>query len=51
MSPLEDQTAGVSRQDGGRLTEELQALPGRSTQELKQVWQTLLGMGLVKLCF
>jgi hypothetical protein len=41
MSP--DQTAELSRRDGGRLTEELQALPGRSTQELKQVWQTLLG--------
>jgi Protein of unknown function (DUF2924) len=40
---VEDQTAGLRRLDGGRLTEELQALPGKSTQELKQVWQTLLG--------
>jgi Protein of unknown function (DUF2924) len=43
MIPSEDQTVGLRRQDGGRLTEELQALPGRSTRELKQVWQTLLG--------
>jgi Protein of unknown function (DUF2924) len=43
MSRSGDQTAEVSRQDGGRLTEEVQALPSRSTQELKQTWQTLLG--------
>jgi hypothetical protein len=43
MSPSEDQTAGLRRPDGSQLTEELQALPSRSTQELKQVWQTLLG--------
>jgi hypothetical protein len=43
MIPSEDQTAGPRPQGGGRLTEELQALPGKSTQELKQAWQTLLG--------
>jgi hypothetical protein len=43
MSPSEDQNAGPRRQDGGRLMEELQALPWKSTQELKQTWQTLLG--------
>jgi Protein of unknown function (DUF2924) len=43
MSQSGDQTAGPRRQDGGRLTEQLQALPRRSTQDLKQAWQTLLG--------
>jgi hypothetical protein len=43
MSGSEDQTVELRRRHGGRLTEELQALPGRSTQELKQTWQTLLG--------
>jgi len=43
MSPSEDQTAGLRRQEAGRLTEELRDLPSRSTQELKQPWQTLLG--------
>ncbi len=42
-SPSKDQTAESSGQYGSRLTEQLQALPRRSTQELKQVWQTLLG--------
>jgi Protein of unknown function (DUF2924) len=42
MSLSEDQTAGLRRQDGGQLTEELQALPSKSTQDLKQTWQTLL---------
>jgi hypothetical protein len=43
MSPSEDQTAGLCRQDGGRLAEELQSLPSKGTQDLKQAWQTLLG--------
>jgi Protein of unknown function (DUF2924) len=42
MSRSEDQTVELRRQDGDGLTEELQALPGKSTQELKQTWQTLL---------
>jgi DUF2924 family protein len=43
MSRSEDQTAGPAPQDGGRLAAALQALPSRSTQELKQTWLTLLG--------
>jgi Protein of unknown function (DUF2924) len=43
MSRSEVQTVELRRQDGGRLSEELQALPSRSTRELKQVWQALLG--------
>jgi hypothetical protein len=43
MSPSEAQTVELSRQNSGQLTEALQALQSRSTQELKQKWQTLLG--------
>jgi hypothetical protein len=43
MSLSEDQTAELRRQDGGRLMEELQSLPSKSTQNLKETWQTLLG--------
>jgi hypothetical protein len=43
MSRAQDRIAGLPREDGGRLTANLRALPGRSTQGLKQTWQTLLG--------
>jgi hypothetical protein len=43
MIASEDHTAALRRQDGGGVTQELRALPSRSTQELKQTWQTLLG--------
>jgi hypothetical protein len=41
-SPSKDQTAESSGQYGRR-AEDLRALPKRSTQQLKQTWQTLLG--------
>jgi hypothetical protein len=39
----QDRPSSPKRGDDQRLREELQALPSRSTRELKQSWQTLLG--------
>lgn len=43
MSRAAHQTGGQQARDAGQLAENLKSLPGKSTQELKQAWQTLLG--------
>jgi hypothetical protein len=43
MSGTPDQSTEPRRADGGRLAEELRGLPQRTTRELTERWQTLLG--------
>jgi hypothetical protein len=43
MSGTPDQSARPRRDDGGRLAEELRALPQRTTRELRERWQKLIG--------
>ena len=43
MSGTPHQSTRPRRDDGGRLAEELRALPQRTTRELRERWQTLIG--------
>ena len=43
MSRGRQQTDRTRRDDRGRLAEQLQALPHRTTRELRECWQTLIG--------
>jgi hypothetical protein len=43
MSGTPDQSTRPRRVDGGQLAEELRGLPQRTTRELRERWQTLIG--------
>ena len=43
MSGTPDQSTRPRRDDGGQLAEELRGLPQRTTRELRERWQTLIG--------
>jgi hypothetical protein len=43
MSGTPDQSTRPRRVDGGQLVKELRGLPQRTTRELRERWQTLIG--------
>ena len=43
MSGTPDQSTRPRRVDGGQLAEELRGLPQRTTRELRERWQALIG--------
>src|SRR5690349_24595251 len=43
MSATPDQSTRPRRVDGGQVAEELRGLPQRTTRELREHWQTLIG--------
>jgi hypothetical protein len=44
MSRTPDQVTRQRRNNCGRLADDLQALPGRTTRELREHWQSLIGI-------